>query len=121
MKIQTYKNHLIAKAQELGRSSTLKEDIAIERQPDILDEIQHTAEREIALESLSRKWETFAQVNAALGRIEDGSYGICEACEEEIGERRLAAIPWAKLCIRCQERADRHPGQGRHLDLSEAA
>ena len=121
MKTQTYKNQLIAKAQELGRRGLSKEDIAIERQPDMLDEIQHTTEREIALDSLSRNWETAALVNAALDRIEDGSYGICIQCEEDIGERRLNAIPWVKLCIRCQEQADRHPGQGRAWDISEAA
>jgi DnaK suppressor protein len=121
MKTQTYKTQLIAKAKELGRSGTSKEDIAIERQPDMLDEIQRTTEREIALDSISRNWETAAQVNAALGRIADGSYGICAACEEEISERRLSAIPWARLCIRCQEQADRDPNQARHLDLSEAA
>ncbi len=38
----------------------------------------------------------------------DGSYGTCVHCEEGISRARLNAVPWAKYCIRCQERVDRH-------------
>jgi len=48
------------------------------------------------------------KVKAALARMEDGSYGTCMHCEEEIGSKRLHAVPWAPFCIRCQEAADRH-------------
>jgi DnaK suppressor protein len=41
-----------------------------------------------------------AQVEAALGRIDDGSYGICQACGEEIAAGRLEARPWTPYCIR---------------------
>lgn len=39
------------------------------------------------------------EVEAALGRIENGSYGTCEACGKKIPEERLEAVPWTKLCI----------------------
>ena len=42
---------------------------------------------------------TLEEVQAALLRIEDGSYGVCEICGEPIGAERLSAIPWARLCI----------------------
>ena len=42
---------------------------------------------------------------AAEGRIEDGTYGICEVCGKPIGAERLSAIPWARLCIDDQRRA----------------
>jgi DnaK suppressor protein len=47
-------------------------------------------------------------VRSALGRIDDGSFGICIHCEEEINPRRLAAVPWSPFCIQCQEQADRN-------------
>jgi RNA polymerase-binding transcription factor DksA len=47
---------------------------------------------------------TLAEVEAALQRIEDGSYGVCEVCGEPIGAERLSAIPWARLCIADQRR-----------------
>lgn len=46
------------------------------------------------------------QIEAALRRIEDGAYGTCEACGKPIAEDRLAAIPWARLCIDDQRKAD---------------
>jgi len=106
MNTQTYRRELLAKASELQRSAISKDEIAIERTAEMLDEIQRTSERELAMNRLSRNWHTASQVAEALARISDGSYGICAGCEEEISERRLAAIPWAKLCIHCQEKAD---------------
>jgi RNA polymerase-binding protein DksA len=48
--------------------------------------------------------ETLAEIDAALQRIEDGTYGICEVCGKPIGAERLAAIPWTRLCIDDQRR-----------------
>nr|MBF6589376.1 TraR/DksA C4-type zinc finger protein [Ktedonobacterales bacterium] len=47
-----------------------------------------------------------AQVRAALARLDQGTYGICERCGREIGARRLEALPYATLCIDCQEAAE---------------
>lgn len=43
--------------------------------------------------------DTLAEIDAALLRIEDGTYGICEVCGKPIGAERLSAIPWTRLCI----------------------
>ena len=45
-----------------------------------------------------------AEVEAALQRIVEGNYGVCEVCGEPIGGERLSAIPWARLCIDDQRR-----------------
>ena len=47
-------------------------------------------------------------VKAALARVEDGSYGACTRCGEEIGEKRLEAFPEAALCIACAREVERH-------------
>jgi DnaK suppressor protein len=47
---------------------------------------------------------TLDEVTAALGRIEEGIYGVCEVCGEQIGAKRLSALPWARLCIDDQRR-----------------
>jgi DnaK suppressor protein len=49
--------------------------------------------------------QTLAEIDAALKRIEDGTYGTCEVCGRPIAPERLAAIPWARLCIDDQRRA----------------
>jgi DnaK suppressor protein len=51
--------------------------------------------------------QTLAQINRALARLDDGSYGSCERCGKAIPEERLRARPWATLCIDDQRRADR--------------
>jgi RNA polymerase-binding transcription factor len=48
--------------------------------------------------------QTLTEVGAALKRIEDGTYGTCEVCGKPIGDDRLRAIPWARLCIEDQRR-----------------
>jgi len=50
-------------------------------------------------------------------RIEEGSYGTCLNCEEEINTKRLDAVPWTSLCIDCQKLDDRRRCQG--ADQSE--
>lgn len=49
--------------------------------------------------------ETLVEIDAALQRIEAGTYGTCEVCGKPIGPERLAALPWARLCIDDQRRA----------------
>jgi DnaK suppressor protein len=51
--------------------------------------------------------QTLAQIDRALARIDDGSYGTCERCGKPIGRERLQARPWATLCIEDQRRAGR--------------
>jgi DnaK suppressor protein len=107
MNTQNYKRVLMAKANELRQSQISKDQIAIERNAELLDEIQRTSDREIAMASMTIDWRTSSLVAEALRRIETGEYGVCSECEEQISERRLNAIPWAKYCIKCQEQVDR--------------
>src|SRR5229473_6284125 len=106
--LEKYRMALEAKQAEIGASLRNREDIAIEKAADAIDEVQLAGERELAIRNLDRESGLLRKVNAALGRIEDGSFGTCVHCEEEIGSKRLHAVPWAPFCIRCQEAADRH-------------
>ena len=103
---QNHKRVLLAKANELRSGQLLRDHIAIERNAELMDEIQRASDREIAMASMTRDWHTAILVSEALERISTGEYGVCAECDEPISERRLNAIPWAKFCIRCQEKAD---------------
>jgi DnaK suppressor protein len=92
---------------ELSDGHYKREALAIETSADELDRIQHAQERDFAVGVLSRGSVRLREVRAALERIERGSFGICVNCVEDIGAKRLAAVPWAALCIVCQEAADR--------------
>jgi len=48
-----------------------------------------------------------AAIDAALARMDEGSYGRCQTCGREIDEARLAAIPWATQCIDCKRLEER--------------
>ena len=102
----TFKTILEAKRAELAEALRRRDGIAIEKNADQLDEVQRAAERELVIRNLDRESNLLRNVRAALGRIQDSAFGICLHCEEEIGERRLKAIPWTPLCIRCQKSAD---------------
>jgi len=106
--LEKYKAVLEAKRDELSAGLRNREDIAIEKTPDALDEVQLAGERELAIRNLDRESNLLRNVKGALIRVNDGSYGICMHCEEEIKPKRLDAVPWTKYCIRCQEAADRH-------------
>ena len=109
--INKYKAMLEARMAELSAGLRNREDIAIEKTPDALDEVQLAGERELAIRNLDRESNLLRNVRSALRRIEDGSFGICVHCEEEISPKRLAAVPWAPYCIQCQEQADRRQDQ----------
>ena len=102
---------LTAKCAEITRTTGRRDGLAIERVPDALDEVQLAAERELTSRGLERESQLLRNVRAALERIAEGAYGTCLHCDEEISSKRLQAVPWATLCIRCQEHADRnsHP------------
>jgi DnaK suppressor protein len=93
---------------ELERGIHHHEAIAIEQSPDQLDEIQSASDRDLAISKIDRQSKQIHDVRAALRRIGDGRFGICEQCDEDIAPKRLAAIPWASLCIVCQETEERN-------------
>ena len=97
--LNKYRNVLEAKQSELVQLVRNREGIAIEKSADALDEVQYATERELAIRNLDRDSNLLRNVRAALGRIEDGSFGVCLHCEEDISPKRLAAVPWTTFCI----------------------
>lgn len=106
--LDKYKKILEAKQAELAKGLRNRDDIVIEKAPDALDEVQLAGERELAIRNLDRESSLLRLVRLALARIQDGSFGVCLHCEEEIKPKRLDAVPWSPYCIKCQEAADRH-------------
>ena len=106
--LNKFKNILEAKQAELCQFVRNREGIAIEKSPDALDEVQHAAERELAIRNLDRESNLLRNVRAALRRIDEGTFSVCLHCEEDISPKRLAAVPWTPFCIQCQEMADRN-------------
>jgi DnaK suppressor protein len=100
---------LLWRADLLAESSDtlqhLKEESRLE--PDLTDRASLEAERAIELRTRARERRLISKIDAALNRIEDGTYGYCEETDEPIGIRRLEARPIATLSIEAQERHER--------------
>ena len=109
--LDKFKKILQNKQDELERMVRNRDAITIEKSADALDEVQHASERELAIRNLDRESNLLRNVRSALRRLNEGSFGDCLHCDEEISPKRLAAVPWAPFCIHCQELADRQQNE----------
>ena len=75
---------------------------------DLVDVATETFEREKELALESTVQGMLEMVEEALQRVRDGTYGVCDGCGKPIDGNRLRAIPYARLCIKCKEREERH-------------
>jgi RNA polymerase-binding protein DksA len=73
----------------------------------LADSASETVEREIEQTLEDNAEHLLASIDAALGRIEQGTYGACERCSGRISEERLDALPYATKCIECKRLEER--------------
>ncbi len=78
-----------------------------ENHPDVADRASSETDRAIELRARDRQRKLISKIEAALGRLEDGTYGFCEETGEPIGLKRLDARPVATLSVEAQERHER--------------
>jgi DnaK suppressor protein len=102
-KLLRWRAELLAESSETLQH--LKEESLSE--PDLTDRASLETERSIELRTRDRERKLISKIDAALTRIEDGSYGFCEETDEPISIRRLEARPIATLSLEAQERHER--------------
>ena len=66
-----------------------------------------TYDREFSLGLISNEHKILYEIDDALKRIEEGRYGVCEECSKPISKSRLRAIPYTRLCLKCQKEKER--------------
>lgn len=101
-----YRTLLIAKREAIAGKAPQREELWIVQSNEQVENVQLAGEREFAARTLERESKSLMQIGAALKRIKEGEFGICLDCEEPISPKRLAAVPWAAYCLRCQEMRD---------------
>lgn len=105
-RLASFKQALLDKQQQLadgvGRSATYGKDQEDDAIKDLGDQANTAYTREFFFGLGTGSRSSLRDVNAALTRIDDGSFGNCERCGEAIGDKRLEAMPWARYCIDCQ-------------------
>ena len=103
-KLEEERARLTAAAESLGHegSGSLSDEtgeLATGGENHLGDTASATYDRELDEGLEEGVQQTIEDIDAALKRIEEGSYGVCEICGEPIGAERLSAIPWTRLCI----------------------
>jgi len=101
-----FEKALLARKRELeARIGVLLGDVSAQSEPE--------DEGGIAIDNYSKDWaaaalersrRTLSEVEAALDRIKQGNYGVCDVCHIAIPKARLEALPWARVCVSCAER-----------------
>jgi DnaK suppressor protein len=102
--LQEMRTQLLRNVQEElheGREQTKDEGM------DTYDLASDARDREINLILTDRDRDKLQAIDDALGRIDEGTYGVCESCESDIAEGRLEAMPFTRLCINCQAERER--------------
>src|SRR3954471_20471581 len=103
VRLQTWKEEILKEARE----TLLHLQEENQNHPDLADRASSETDRAIELRARDRQRKLISKIDAALGRIDDGTYGFCEETGEPISLKRLEARPIATLSIEAQERHER--------------
>jgi len=103
-KLTSWKQEILREAQE----TLVALQTESENHPDLADRASSETDRAIELRARDRQRKLIAKIDAALSRIEEGTYGYCEDTGEPIALRRLEARPIATLSLEAQERHERN-------------
>lgn len=90
----------------LRRSEAEQYSMDLERPAEAGDFCNQTASREDLFGRISNHRRLLQRIEAALRRIEYGTFGVCRDCGHEIKPKRLEAMPWTEYCVRCQEQLE---------------
>ena len=103
-KLQDWKTELKRSSNNAIYNSSLDDNST---SADIVDQASSYTEKNVELRAINRQIKLISKIEAALKRIQDGTYGFCEETGEPIGLKRLIARPVATLCISAQERHEK--------------
>ena len=109
-KIKAFREKLKEKKQQILETFTKNKSYGMEADgepsQDIADKAASSYTKEFLFSLSNSERQLLKQVDDALSRIEARSYGVCAACEDSLNLKRLQAVPWATLCIDCQEKQE---------------
>jgi len=103
--LQRYKTLLLDKREELLAEFDTKVLAPAARtgEGDIMDQARPDAEADIQISLRQSDNQTLREVEAALTRINQRTFGVCEMCQQPLSEARLEAVPWSPICRKCKE------------------
>ncbi|MFQ5777686.1 MAG: TraR/DksA family transcriptional regulator [Terriglobia bacterium] len=108
-RLEYYKKKLDAKREELQRLMAAAEEEACNNDgaiQDIGDRAANSYNKEFLFSQSNNERHILQLVEEALERIKNGGFGKCVGCDEEVQQKRLEAVPWARHCFACQEKQE---------------
>jgi DnaK suppressor protein len=110
-RLDYYKKKLVARREELMRTIARTEEEGRQADDDqtvdLADKAANSYTKEFLFGMTNTDRNILNMIEAALKRIQKEEYGVCANCQEEMQQKRLEAVPWAKHCISCQEKAEK--------------
>lgn len=95
------RSNLEIKLAELVKANR-RAELITKRSNDPMDQVQSRMDLDMAVLALNTDFKTQKAVETAIELLDTGEYGICQECGEPINPKRLEAIPWTTLCVKCQ-------------------
>lgn len=92
---------------ELAKARDAEEETTEEATQDIADKAVSSYTREFLYSLSDSDRTTLLQIDEALARIDEGTYGLCSNCSAPMAEKRLVAVPWTPYCVDCQELSEK--------------
>jgi len=92
---------------DIAKTRSAEEETSEELTQDIADKAVSSYTREFLYSLTDGERSTLLQIDDAIGRIDEGSYGFCVNCGQPMAEKRLTAVPWAPYCVDCQELSEK--------------
>ncbi|HEY6838700.1 MAG TPA: TraR/DksA family transcriptional regulator [Geobacteraceae bacterium] len=114
----TMKEDTLAEINKAMKSGT--DSVTGEPSGDIYDQASSERDRELGLLLGDREREKLRNIDEALMKIEDGEYGVCEECEEEIPIGRLKIVPFARYCVKCKADIEKQQAQTKRFEEDRA-
>jgi DnaK suppressor protein len=109
-KLRAFRERLQQKKQEIleayNKNKTYGKEADEDGAQDIADKASNSYAKEFLFSLSNSERELLQLMDDALTRIEDKRFGVCISCEEEMNQKRLDAVPWAKHCLSCQEKQE---------------
>jgi DnaK suppressor protein len=106
---------------EINKTVKSGSDIPVnEPSGDIYDQASSERDRELGLLLGDREREKLKNIDEALLRLDEGEYGICEECEEEIPMGRLKIVPFARHCVKCKADLEKQQAQTKRFEEDRA-
>ena len=109
-KLKAFRERLLLKKREILEAYRKNKSYGMEADgeatQDIADKAANSYTKEFLFSLSNSERDMLQMVDDALFRIDDRRFGVCAACEEEMNLKRLEAVPWARLCLSCQQKQE---------------